>query len=132
MKREVYKYVERELFDLDQTIKNIRELEHNLITTSESNDINGSIRAGVSKTTENKAMKLINNKVLNRMHNTVSNINTATRKLDEELFKLYVLRYRKQIHHVKIIMDHLPMSERTYRRKRNEIIKAVASEMGLI
>ena len=132
LKKEYFKFVERELFDYDSTLRNIKEFETDLITSSGSSDINGSIRSGVSKTTENKAMKLIGSKTLLRMNKTVNDIDRGIAKLDKELQELYKLRYRKQIHYLKIITCHLPMSERTYRRKRNIIVNIVANEMGLI
>jgi RinA family phage transcriptional activator len=132
LKREYFKFVERELFDYDSTLKNIREFENDLITSSGNSDLNSSIRSGVSKTTENKALKLINNKTLLRMTKTINDINKGIGKLDEELQELYKLRYRKQIHYNKIITHHLPMSQATYFRKRNIIVNIVANEMGLI
>ena len=133
MKKEVFKYIERELYDYEDTKKAILDLKDEILHPYKAKDDNKDIKGNAtSSPTENTAIKIICNKQLNRMINTVRIIDKVVDKLDDDLKKLYDLKYRKQIHYNKIISYHLPMGEATYFRKRNRIVELIANELGYV
>jgi RinA family phage transcriptional activator len=132
MKKEVFKYIERELYDYEDTKKAILDLKDEILHPYKTDDINKDIKGNAtSSPTENTVIKIATHKQLNRMINTVRAIDKVVDKLDGELKELYILKYRQQIHYNKIITCHLHMSERTYFYKREKIVEKVAEELGL-
>jgi RinA family phage transcriptional activator len=133
MKKEVFKYIERELYDYDDTLKAIKNLKEEIICTYKPTDVNADIKGNAtSSPTENTAIKIISHKQLNRMIHTINSIDKVVEKLDDDLKKLYVLKYRNQIHMNKIITCYIYMSESSYLRKRRKIVSAVAEELGYL
>lgn len=128
----VFRYIEKELYDYESTMKMIRNIKDDLRTDSglsyETEKTGRTYR--ISCPTEDKALKVLTNKQLNKAVETVKAIDRARDKLDDEDKRLFHLRYRDGYNWRKIISHHMPMSERTYYRRRNRIVSVVAEEMG--
>ncbi len=131
----VFKYVEYELYHLQDTKKELKELKKelseeqlgNMIYDSFSSNKSNRLGSGV----ENSAINILQNKVAIRASKTIDNIERALNKLSEEKMELYRKKYIQDEPWQQIV-EEMPISERTYFRYRKEIVKKVAEEMGLI
>lgn len=132
MNRIIFRYIEKELYDYEDTKKLIEDIQSDIANDSGLN-YEGEKTGKTNKTsnpTENKAIKLMCNKQLNKAINTVAAIEKARLKLNEEDLRLFDLKYVQCIHWKRIISSHMPMSESTYHRRRNRIVSLVGQELG--
>lgn len=132
--KETFKYIERELYDYEDTLILIKNIENDIIADQsiDYSTIKTSRTNVINNVTEDKAIRLITNKRYSKAINTIAAIDKAIKKLNEDEKKLYELKYIEQIHWKKIIATHLTISERNYYRMRRKIILAVAYELGML
>lgn len=128
--RAIFRYIEHELYNYDETIKEIQEIRNNIIEQSPYKEtVPGS--GYISDPTARKAIKLITSTAIARMERTIRAIDRALELLPEEHNQLFQLKYRQKWT-MKQICDEIPTSERTYFRWRREIVEMVAKEMGFV
>jgi len=134
MKKDIFRYVESELYDYEATLDFIKQSEDDIIQdgalTYDKDKISKTYK--ITSSTEDKAIKLCTNKQLKKARETIAAIDKAKQRLDSEELNLLDLKYNKGIHYQKIISNHISMSERSYRRKRTKIVYLVANEMGFM
>lgn len=125
----VVKYVEEELKNYKETIRQIEEIRIEILSSTPTKQPR--VAAGRPDPTASKAVNLVSNTVLCRMERTVRAINKALDSLPEEKVRFFKLKY---IQHKtkKQICRELCISERTYHRWRKAIVTRVARELGLI
>lgn len=130
LNRAVFRYVEHELFNYDETLKLIKELQQNII---ESTPFKETFSSGgyISDPTAQKAVKLVTSTAIARMEMNARAINRALKLMPEQHRLLFELRYR-QGKPMQQVCDEIPASERSYFRWRKEIVEVVAKEMGLV
>lgn len=130
LNRAVFRYVEHELFNYDETLKLIKELQQNII---ESTPFKETFSSGgyISDPTAQKAVKLVTSTAIARMEMNARAINRALKLMPEQHRLLFELRYR-QGKPMQQVCDEIPASERSYFRWRKEIVEVVAREMGLV
>jgi RinA family phage transcriptional activator len=132
--KSLFKYIEQELYDYEDTLKLIDHIKDDIRQDSginyETEKTGPTYKIG--HPTEDKAIKLMYNKQLNRAMQTICAIDKAIKKMDEEDLKLFNLKYIECIHFKRIMTVHMPMSEKSYYRRRNKIINLVAIEMGYV
>lgn len=130
LNRAVFRYVEHELFNYDETLKLIKELQQNII---EGTPFKETLSSGgyISDPTAQKAVKLVTSTAIARMEMNARAINRALKLMPEQHRLLFELRYR-QGKPMQQVCDEIPASERSYFRWRKEIVEVVAREMGLV
>lgn len=135
MRREVFRYVEAELFDYPWTLKEIARLRADIALEGvalEEALLGARVSGGrLPDPTREKAIRLITNRRLKRMEETVEAIERVLSRLPAEMRELVRLRYWERWGRVRVC-EELHISERTYYRWRAAVVRAVAVEMGLV
>mgnify|MGYP000872409590 CR=1 FL=1 len=127
--RAVFRYIEHELYNYDETKREIEELRMDIIEKAPLKEaIPGT--GYVSDPTARKAMKLVTSTALARMERTVRAIDRALARLTDEHRQLFELKYRQCLPWQRVC-ELIPLSERSYFRLRRELVLMVALEMGL-
>ena len=136
LKRQTFKYIEREIYDLHDTIKEIKVIEYDIIhgnNIDSENPVPGRISARkASDTTAVKATELVEHKKLQRMKEKVNAILKVYNSLPEEKKRLIELYYWERPGELTWdgIAKELNMGRATAIRWRNAFVKRVAQEMG--
>ena len=132
LSKEVFRYVEFELYSYKQTLKELKLEEDDAIYGSRTADINSGIRAKYKKSSpvENSLMKLSTKRVV-KLINTLNQIDNALNKLDKIYRDFFTSFYCKKTGVVQVCID-MHISEKTCYNYRKKIVTAVAAEMGLI
>jgi len=131
IKSAVFKYIEAELYDYPQTKQAIEELKEDIIEEAPVLDDVGGNTHRVSNPTLSKTMRLVTNRRLARMEQTVAAIDRVLNSLDPDRRRLVELKYfEKRLANAGVAME-LNISDATFYRWRNEIILLVAVELGL-
>lgn len=134
LKFALFRFVESELSDYPETKSKLEDLRADIIGRSpmpdEGSYING--RNNVGRPTEKSAVMLITNKRLEQMERTVKAIEKTMKTLDKDRQKLVEMRYFEKRFAPTGIAEELHISERTYYNWRDEVIKLIAIEMGLV
>ncbi|MCK9268491.1 MAG: hypothetical protein M0P14_07260 [Alkaliphilus sp.] len=136
MKKAIFRYVETELFDYPYTKEDIESLRDNIIEAvpifDSANGMSRKPNYKISDSTYSKGTQLLTNRRLRRMEETVTAIDKVLAKLPKEKMELVRLKYwecRLSNHGV---AEALHVSDATYYRWRNEVVTAVAIELGLV
>lgn len=141
MKKAVFRYVEAELYDYPYTKRDIESIREDIIESGRTLEgfLTEALRLGTipcggtpSDPTAHKAIRLLTNRRLKRMEETVAAIERVLARLPAEKKRLVELKYWDGRYTDKGIIQQLNISERTYYRWRREIVLAVAIEMGLV
>jgi RinA family phage transcriptional activator len=135
LRRATFRYVEAELYDYPYTRQNIDSLREDIIDAGvrlEAATLQARVQSNrVYDPTESKGVRLVTNKRLTRMQETVEAIDRVWARLDEDKRRLVELKYWDGRYTDKGIAEQLHASMRTYYRWRQGIVYAVAVEMGL-
>lgn len=136
MRKDIKAYVEAELRYYHRSKQDLEDLTEKIVDAGgESNDINRTIRgSGTSDSTGNKAMKLITNKRIRILEDTINAIEVVLGELDEHKYKLVELKYFKRPKTLtdEGIAQELNIDRATLYRWQKGILMAIAEEMGLI
>lgn len=89
-------------------------------------------RGGVNRTTENEAMRFVENTYLREIEKSVTAIEYVINRLTVEDRKLVEMVYWRNSHTITGAGMELSMSQRTAYRHADMILKALAVEMGLL
>ena len=129
LNRAVFRYVEHELYNYDNTLVEMQNLRENIIEAPPLREaVPGT--GYVSDPTARKGIQLVTNTALVRMTRTVAAIEKALARLSDNHRALFNLKYRQDLPWQQVCQE-LPTSERTYFRMRRELVEMVALEMGL-
>jgi RinA family phage transcriptional activator len=134
IKKEIKAYVECELRDYLQTIRELGEEREQIIHNSPSFDDSGIRSTGISRTCENKAIQLITSKRLIQIGRTIEGIQMVLDSLQEDKYKLVQLKYwtNPQTRTDEGIARELNIGKTTYYKWVDGIVLAVAIELGLV
>lgn len=134
IKKEIKAYVECELRDYLQTIRDLGEERQQIIENSPMFDDSGIRGTGISKTCEKKALQLITSKRILQIGRTIDAIQSVLDSLPEEKYKLVQLKYwtKPQTRTDEGIARELNIGKTTYYKWSDGIILAIAIELGLI
>jgi RinA family phage transcriptional activator len=131
----VFKFVEHELYNYEDTKKELRDLKDDIAESSlgnmELDNFSSTEKYPEGSSTETAVATILQNKVAKRMSSTIKYIDKTLGKLDESKAELYVLKYQQEKPWQQIIKE-LHISKRTFFRWRKDIVRLVAKEMGLI
>jgi RinA family phage transcriptional activator len=134
IRREIKGYIEAELKDYNDTLRQIGIEKNELILAGSVMDDSGVRGTDTSNPTQQKAFKLLTNKRIKRMEETCRAIERIINDLPEEKYRLVELRYwtrPRELTDNGIAMQ-LNIGIATYYRWSDDIIKAIAVEMGLM
>ena len=135
MKKAAFCYIEAELYDYHQTKQTLEELKLEIIEEGPQPDlIDLDIPRSKNKITNptlSKSIKLITNKRITRLAETVRAVDKVLIRLPEEKRKLLQLKYWDGRWSDAGVAEQLNVSLATYYRWRKEIVVAVGIELGI-
>ena len=131
--KNVYRYVEYELFNYKYSKKELADEEIEAIYGIVEGDINAGIRGKNKKSsrTENSAIDILSTKRIVKLTKIIEDIDNAMNKLDKVYNKFFELYYKNRKGMVETC-HKVPISERSFYNYKNKIVWAVAKEMGLM
>ena len=134
MKREIRAYIEAELRDYNQTLRDIGEERQELLLATHTPDNLGGHSYDIGNPTQARAIKLMTNKRIKRMEQTCEAIANVIEALSEEKYRLVELKYwtRPQTLTDEGIAREIGCDRSTLYRWVDGILLAVGIEMGLI
>ena len=134
IRREIKAYIEAELRDFNDTLRQIGEERNEILLASPVRDNNGGHSYDVGNPTMARSFQLMTNKRIKHMEQTCKAIENIVGELPEEKFKLVELKYwtRPQTLTDMGIAIKLNISQRTYYNWKDAIILALAIELGLV
>lgn len=134
IRKEIKAYIEAELRDYNDTLRNIAIDKQELLLETASFDNIGGTNYNIGNPTQAKAMKLLTNKRIRRMEETCKAINNVISALPEEKYRLIELKYwtRPQTLTDEGIARELCCDRRTIYKWIDGIVIALGVEMGLI
>lgn len=134
IRREIKSYIEAELKDYNDTLRQIGIEKNELILAGHIADDSGIRGTDTSNPTQAKAFKLLTNKRIKRMEQTCEAISKVVDALPEDKYRLVELKFwtRPQTRTDQGIAMEANISRRTLYNWIDGIIIAVGKEMGLI
>ena len=130
----VFKFVEGELYHLEENKKDLNDLKEDIAASQLGNmeyDDMPKGSGGFHSSTETATMDILSNKVAMRAERTIKCIEKALKRLDDEKLELFMMKYQQGKPWQQITMD-LNISKRTFFRWRKEVVEKVARELGMI
>ena len=123
-------YIEEELRAYDESLKMIEELKEDIILSSVySEDAVQENR--ISNTVLDRVSQIMSSRSILRLQKTAAAIERGFRRLSESHRRLYEAYYLRGLDWQKSC-DELHISRPTFYRLRNQLIAAVAAELGLM
>lgn len=138
LRKSIFRYVEAELYDYPYTLRQVAELRDELegdVPVAGHNPLGVRVNPGHhSDPTRRRAEELVTNRRLQRMVETVNAIEKVIERLPEDKQRLFELKWleRKGPLSPEGIASLLHVSRQTYYNWREEIVAAVAVELGLV
>lgn len=131
MKHAVFRYVEAELYDYHETKKALEELRADIIEAAPPEKIGGNGSDYHGDPTAVRAGKLLTNRRIRKMEETTGAIDRVLNRLPPEKRALVKVKYWDGRYSNLGVADQIHISRATFFRWRDEIVFAVAVEMGL-
>lgn len=134
MKRAVFRYVEAELYDYPFTKRELESLRLDIIEEGPDPGriVVGDQKRRVTDPTYSKTARLLTNRRLKRMEETVRAIERVLERLPADKRRLVELKYFRCRLSNPGVAHALNVSLRTFYRWREEVVAAVAVELGLV
>ena len=127
--KRVYKYIEYELYNYNNSKEDIEEMKKQIIETSGFNDGQPKGNETIS-TTENKVIKIISSTAINNTQRILKAIDETLYELGGTYRRFFDMRYIKKEGIVKIC-NEMPISERSFYNYKDKLVYAVAQKLGL-
>lgn len=127
----VFKYIEFELYNYDETRIQLQELRNDILDSSSAYIVSTHNDSHVSDPTASKAIALVSSVAIARMERVLRAIDRALSRLHDEHRMLFDLKYRKKLS-VQQICLQMPTTRQSYYRYRDAVVRMVACELGLI
>ena len=133
MKRATYRYIEAEIYDYPSTVEEITRLRQEIIEGGSPDDTQTRVQSNrLSDPTADRATRLVMDKRLRRLEEVRNAIDRVYQNLDPDRKRLVEMKYwEKRLTHTGIAED-LHIGERTFYRWKDDVVKAVALELGLL
>lgn len=131
IERRVFKYVEYELYNYDNTKKELERYRKMILESSPAPAEVKTQGGQITSQTESKALKLITSSFIVHAERVISAIDKSLAMLTEDHRKLFQLKYQECLPWQEIIVE-MNISDRTYFRMRRELVATVARQLGLI
>lgn len=130
IEQRVFKYVEHELYNYDNTKKMLQQYREAILESSPGQQ-EIKVQTGTGDPTAKKAILLVSSAFIIRAEQTIQAIERSLAMLSEEHRKLFKLKYQDCLPWQEVMIE-LGVSERTYFRMRRELVITVAQQLGLI
>lgn len=131
MKKSVFRYIEAELYDYHETIKEIALLKEEILEGNSHAEASGGKGTRKSDPTANKVTRLLMHRRLKRLEEVTTAIGRVYDYLPREKQKLIELKYWDKRYSNAGVAHELHVGEMTFYRWRRQIIEAIAQELGL-
>lgn len=132
MKKSVFRYIEAELYDYHETLKEIDLLREEILEGSSRVKVSGGKSPSKSDPTASKVSRLLMDRRLQRLEEVATAIGKVFEQLPREKQKLVELKYWDGRYSNAGVAHELHIGEMTFYRWRRQIIQAVARELGLL
>ena len=134
LKRATFRYIEAELYDYHKTKADLMALRAEIIEAAPRRDDKVRTRGQSYRgdPTASRAARLVTNRRLTKMAETIAAIEKVNRLLPPEKRRLIELKYWDGTLSNRRVAEALHVSDATFYRWRQEIITAVAIELGLM
>lgn len=134
MRKEIKAYIEAELRNYHQSKKDLEEIKNDI--REEGNVVGDSMGirgSGTSNIVENKAIRLVTNKRIKKLEETIRAIDIVIGELDEDKYRLVELKYWTRPNPLSDegMCQKLNISRRTFYRWIDGIVLSLAIELGL-
>ena len=128
-----FRYVEAELYSYPETLNEIELIREQILESTSQPDTMARVQSsGKSDPTGARAALLFTHRRLRHLEQVRDAIDHAFNKLPPEKQKLIQLKYWEKRLANKGVAEELFVSEMTFYRWREQIVVAVAYEMGLV
>jgi len=139
MKKALFRYIEAELYDYHKTKKDLESLRAEIIESGQElyhpDDEGIHPQNRISDPTGEKTMKLLTNRRITKMTETIRAIDKVYSRLEKDKQKLVELKYwthRSGKTGNDVIALELGVSDATFYRWRSDVVSAVAIELGMM
>lgn len=130
--RDIFRYVEHELYNFDNTKEEIHAMREDIFHSSPAPSVTPLPSTNrISDTTGKKAVSLVTSRAISHMSRIVNAIEGALSRLNEDHLLVFELKYRQRYPWQRAC-DEIPMTRTTFFRVRRELIFMVAYELGLV
>lgn len=130
--KRLYKYIEYEMYHYKDYKKEIQSMREEILEGSPSPSDGQPKGTTAGNPTENKAIKLSMSVGYAAMEKTVKGIDNALSLLSERHRKIFDMIYIKHRKDRYSMSDELFISYDTLNRNKNELVKTVGKEIGVI
>ena len=130
IERRVFRYVEYELYNYDNTKKELERCREEILESSPSPP-EIKVQSGLGDPTAKKVEKILTTTYIARAEQTIKAIEKSLDMLTDLHRMLFKLKYQDCLPWQEVTIE-LEISERTYFRIRRELVVMVAQQLGLI
>ena len=125
----IFKYVEHELYNYEQTKKDLGLYKESIIESTPKSEV--PVMSALSDTTASKVIKMTESTFVLKLERVSKAIETGLSRLSNNHKKLFKLKYINCLPMKEIYLE-MNISDRSYYRIRREVVIAVAQQMGLL
>ena len=130
IERSVFKYVEHEMYNYDDTKRELELQRVQIIEGTAKPDV--TVQSGLSDITASKAIRLTTNVFILQSEKTIKAINKSLKLLDDRHRLLFKFKYQNCMPWQEAMLEIGVTSDRTYFRLRRQLVVMVAQQLGLI
>ncbi len=127
--KSIFRYIEHELFNYEQTKKDLQLYREQVLEGTVSPEV--SVQSSPGDVTANKAVKLTSSAFVIQAERIISAIDKSLAILGGRHQELFKLKYQLGVTWPNITID-MGISDRTYYRLRRELVVTVGQQLGLI
>ena len=130
IERRVFRYVEYELYNYDDTKKELERCREEILESSPAPpEVN--VQSGLGDPTVRKVEKLLTTTYIARAEQTIKAIEKSLDMLTDVHRKLFKLKYQDGLPWQEVCLE-MDISDRTYFRWRRELVAMVGQQLGLL
>ncbi len=127
--KSVFKYIEHELYNYEQTKKDLLFYRAQIIEGVSAPEVNVQSRLG--DVTANKAIKLVSSAFIGQAERVIGSIDKALIMLGEKHKRLFKLKYQDGLPWQEVMIE-MEIGERSYFRLRRELVIMVGQQLGVL
>jgi len=131
MKKSVFRYIEAEIYDYPETVKEIEQLREEIMEGGQQEERIQVQSSRQSDPTATRATRLLMDKRLRRLEEVSHAIKRVYDALPREKRRLVEMKYWEKRYTKSGIAEALHISEMTFYRWRRQIVLAIGGEIGL-
>jgi len=133
MKKSTFRYIEAEIYDYPETLKEIGNLREEIMEGGQQEEQQVRVQTNrMSDPTVNRATRLLMDRRLRRLEEVTFAIQKVCDALPKDKHRLMEMKYWEKRYTNTGISETLHISEMTFYRWRRQIVTAIANELGLL